>query len=400
MSDIERPTDSDLIAAYRAGDTDAFVEIYDRYSADVFSYFLAKGRSRAEAADDVNDAFLDAASRLDRRADPDDLRSWLLGIAARRSGGTEPMVPDEVVPAPPALRPRVLDRVENDAATAFSGRPIDPEWMNIGLFALVALIVGLVGFAVSAQFEPLNPAPTDPTTPPEVVSPTTTSSIPTASTATEAAGVSTSSTVAPAPAEIEVSTDNIDFGGEGTVNELELANGGGEAGQWEIASSSEAIAVAPAQGELAGGETVTIEVALDRENIEEGDLEETLTVTWSGGENEIAVVGSHEDDPVIHNPQALPASVQVSGDPECTNTETTVSARIRDTSPLESVVVRWSPDGGAERETNMAPVGEDMFEAVIGPFTVVQTTDVRIVAFDDRGNAGGATTQIAVAECP
>jgi hypothetical protein len=48
----------------------------------------------------------------------------------------------------------------------------------------------------------------------------------------------------------------------------------------------------------------------------------------------------------------------------------------------------------------MAPAGEDMFEAVIGPFTVVTTTDVRIVAFDERGNAGGATTQVAVVECP
>jgi hypothetical protein len=64
------------------------------------------------------------------------------------------------------------------------------------------------------------------------------------------------------------------------------------------------------------------------------------------------------------------------------------------------VVVQWSPDGGAQRETEMAPAGEDMFEAVIGPFTVVTTTDVRIVAFDERGNAGGATTQVAVVECP
>jgi hypothetical protein len=31
---------------------------------------------------------------------------------------------------------------------------------------------------------------------------------------------------------------------------------------------------------------------------------------------------------------------------------------------------------------------------------VVGTVDVRIVAFDERGNAGGAMTQVAVVECP
>jgi hypothetical protein len=179
-----------------------------------------------------------------------------------------------------------------------------------------------------------------------------------------------------------------------------LTNTGGQGGQWEVSSSSEAIAISEGQGELPGGESVAIELRLDRENIAEGDLEETITVTWSGGQHEIATVGSHEDNPIIHNPLASPASIQVSGEEECTNTQTTVSARIRDTSPLESVVIQWSPDGGAQKETEMVPAGEDMFEGVVGPFTTAATIDLRIVAFDERGNAGGATTQVAVVECP
>lgn len=401
MSYTQRPTDIDLVAAYRAGDADAFAEIYDRYSADVFTHFLAGGRSRSDAADGANATFLEASSRLDLNASPTDLRSFLLDIAASVSGDTEGREPDEVVPAPPALRPRVLGKVEREVASAFSMRSLDPEWAKVGLFALVTLIVGLIGLGISSQFEPLSQAPAVPGTPPPVAAATTTtSSVPVSSTTTAAGGGATSSTRAAAPAAIGVSADTIDFGSDATTNELELTNSGGQPGQWEITSTSQAIAISPPQGELAGGETVTVELQLDRENVPEGDLEETITVTWSDGEHQIPVVGSHEDDPVIHNPQAAPASIQVSGDSECPNTQTTVSARVRDTSALESVVVQWSPDGGGENETAMTPVGDDMFEAVVGPFTVVGTVDVRIVAFDERGNAGGAMTQIAVVECP
>lgn len=400
MPEIERLTDSELVAAYRAGDTDAFAEIYDRYSAEVFSSYLARGHSRGEAADGANDTFLEAASRLDLNDSPTDLRSWLLGLAAGPIDDAHAVGPEEVVAAPPALRPRVLNKIEREVASALSSRPLDPEWTKIGLFALVTLVVGLVGLAVSAQFEPLEPVVTFPDTGSVVAPTTTTSSVPRSPTTTETRDGSTSTSVAAAPAAIEVSTDSINFGGDGTVNELELTNTGGQAGQWEVTSSSGAIGISPGQGELAGGEMVTIELQLDRENIAEGDLEETLTVTWSDGEQAIAVVGSHEDNPIIHNPQASPGSIQVSGDSECTNTQTTVSARVRDTSPIESVVVMWSPDGGSERETEMSPVGGDVFEGVVGPFTVVGSTDVRVVAFDERGNAGGATTPIAVVECP
>jgi hypothetical protein len=402
MSDTQRPTDIDLVAAYRAGDTDAFAEIYDRYSAEVFSHFLARGRSRSDAADGANATFLEASSRLDLNDSPTDLRSFLLDIAASVSGDAKAREPDEVAPAPPALRPRVLDKVEREVASAFSMRSLDPEWVKVGLFALVTLIVGLIGLGISAQFEPLSQAPAVPgTQPPVAAATTTTSSVPASSaTTTAAGGGATSSTTAAAPATIETSTDTINFGSDATANELELTNSGGRPGQWEISSTSQAIAASPRQGELAGGETVTVELQLDRENVPEGDLEETITVTWSDGEHEIPVVGSHEDNPIIHNPQASPASIQVSGDPECPNTQTTVSARVRDTSALESVVVEWSPDGGAQNETAMTPVGDDMFEGVVGPFTVVGTVDLRIVAFDERGNAGGAMTQIAVVECP
>ncbi|MGD2061941.1 MAG: hypothetical protein PVF87_13805, partial [Acidimicrobiia bacterium] len=124
-----------------------------------------------------------------------------------------------------------------------------------------------------------------------------------------------------------------------------------------------------------------------------------IEVGWPQGETEVAVVATYESNPIIHNPQARPGEVQVDGGGECTATQTTISARVTDTSPLESVTVRWS-DGTRARETAMDDIGDDIYQTVIGPFTAAQTADVRIVAFDDRGNAGGAVVSVNVLPCP
>lgn len=310
-----------------------------------------------------------------------------------------------IVPAPVALRPRVLDKVDRGVAAVTGSPEPNPEWMKLGIFAVVTLVVGLVGLAVSAQFEPLELPPSVPTAGGPPVgggSTTTTTTTPTDFTSTTAGdgGPSTSTTAARAPAAIEVSTDTVNFGGDGTVEAFDLTNTGGRTGEWTLVSSSDAIAVSAGSGAIGAGETVTIDLSLNRDEIGEGEISETLTITWAGGQISISVVGTHEANPIIHNPEASPPSVEVSGSPDCTNTQTTISARVRDASPLESVVVRWSPDRGNETETPMNSVGNDMFEGVIGPFTAVHTATVRIVAFDDRGNAGGATATVAVVACP
>jgi DNA-directed RNA polymerase specialized sigma24 family protein len=337
-----------------------------------------------------------------------------------------------IVPAPAALRARVLDKVDKGMLQASgpesesAAREVAPvvaaaepeqtradgshEWVKYAAFLVVALVLGLVGFAVSDLFEPIEPpaAVLEPDGQPVAEGSTTTTTTrttrtapDTSSTATQPDEPSTTTSTQPsAPPEFEVSAETIDLGDEGIAGELEVRNTGGQPGQWQIASSSDAISLSTGQGGLGEGEAATIDLSLDREAIEEGDFSESLTISWEGGEVEVAVVGSHEANPIIHNPQASPSSVEVSGDSECQNTQTTISARIRDNSPIESVVVRWSPDGSQQQETSMNPVGSDMFEAVIGPFTAAQSASARIVAFDDRGNAGGATASVTVAECP
>lgn len=407
MADTPSRTDAELAAAYREGDTDAFAELYDRTSSAVFSYFLDRGQSRETAADSTNDVFADAAERLDAGESPVDSREWLLGLAAD-AVDAEPTPPTSPVPAPPALRARVLDRVEREVAAALSSGPpslasLDPEWVRWGSFVVVTLVVSLIGFAVSARFEPLDPLPTVPVeeTPEVSASTTTSTSTPdTPSTTTGDSSDATSTTVTASPASFEVSTETIDFGGDGTVNEFDLTNTGGQPGTFRVSVSTEAIAVSAGEGEVDGGDTVTIEMSLDREEIEEGEIDETVTISWEGGESAIALTGTHEANPILHNPQASPATVEVAGDDACSNTQTTISVRVRDNSPLESVVARWSPDGGTQRETELSSVGNDMFEGTIGPFTTAQTAEVRVVAFDDRGNAGGASATVSVVDCP
>jgi hypothetical protein len=421
MSDIERLTDAELVAAYLAGDRGAFAGIYDRYADRIFSHHLTMLGERADAADATHNVFMEASRRMDQMESPEELWPWLFAISrneAQSRGDPGGVTPEEdmsealtdgpdlaVVPAPIALRPRVLDKVDRGpgASSTIPSRPT-PEWMKLGVFAVVALIVGLIGFAVSAQVERLEPLPAVPVVegPPladDSTTTTSTSSTQPGSTSTTAAA-STTTTAPGAPAALEVSTDTVDLGGDATGGAFDLANTGGRPDEWTLVSSSDAIAVSAGSGEIGGGETVTIDVSLNRDEIEEGEISETLTITWSGGEIPISVVGSHEANPIIHNPQASPPSLEVAGSPECPNDQTTITARVRDASPLDSVVVRWSADGGGETETPMEAVGNDMFEAVIGPFTAVRTATVRIVAFDDRGNAGGATTQVAVVACP
>ncbi len=347
---------------------------------------------------------MDVRSRITRHVESCDIcrkqRAFLLAPANVLPGIM-------VVPAPVALRARVLSKVDKgvgSAAASSSSSGVSPEWMKLGVFAVVALVVGLIGLAVSAQFEPLEPPPTAPVVeaPPIAGDPTTTttsSSIASSSTTTPPDD-STTTTTAPAPAELAVSTDTVNFGGDGTVGSFELTNTGGRPGSWSLATSSDAIAVSATEGEVGPGDTISIDLTLDRNLIEEGDISETITVTWSEGQISIAVVGANEGNPILHNPQASPPSVEVSGDSACSNLQSTISVRVRDASPLESVVVRWSPDGSSEQETAMSPVGNDMFEGVVGPFTSVHTATVRIVAIDEHGNAGGATTQVAVVACP
>lgn len=299
----------------------------------------------------------------------------------------EPTAP---IPAPPP------EPAAPSAAPGGDGRGRN-DLIMLGVFVLLAAGLGLVGFVVSDRFEPLElPAAVPETTVPPP-GPTTTTPSPSSSTTMEDDPTSSTTVVAATPANFEVSAESVNFGGTGTTGQFEITNTGGQPGQATVESSSEVVILAAGTIELGPGETRAFDVGLDREAVEEGEINETITIRWEGGELELVAVGTQIDNPIIHNPQASPSTVQAEGD-GCTNTRSTISARIRDTSSFEAVV-RWSPDGGGSRDTAMTDVGGDIYEAQIGPFTVEQSASARIVATDDLGNAGGASVTIQVEPC-
>jgi hypothetical protein len=427
MPDYEKLTDAELVTAFGAGDRDAFAGIYNRYAARIYSYCLTLLPNPDDAADAAHSVFLKAAERLNQPESRHELRLWLFAVAREEAHGagrhrarvtpedddSEPIVvePDpalgvereempevQVVPAPLALKVRVLGSVGNDPAAAAT-RGVD--WAKMAVFAAVALVIGLIGVAVGARFTPSGTVSTNPVVAPPAGDSTTTTSEPSAATTTEPRGAASTAVSSPlTPASFAVAQDTIDFGSDGTSAQIDLANDGGQVGAWEIASSSPAISVSSGGGDLGAGESTPIQVSLDRSQVAEGDLSESLTITWDGGEAHVTVVATHEDNPIIHNPRASPSEVQVDGGPSCSTTHATISARVRDTSQLASVVVRWSPSGSGTQETAMIPVGNDIYEGVIGPFTIAQSAAVKVVAIDERGNAGGASITVGVIACP
>ncbi len=304
-------------------------------------------------------------------------------------------IPTVVVPPPLPPPPPLEDPAPEEAVFGAPPRDGLGDMAKVAIFAVVTVIVGLIGLAVSARFQPLE----TPRRQPVVASAsatTTTTVFGSSTTVTQTSGPS--STTPASPAEFQVSVATIDFGDESTAAEFAITNSGGLPAAFTVASSSDFVVLSAGGEELGPGESVTYQVALNRETMTEGELAGNITVAWPGGEVTIAVTGVQQDNPILHSPQASPAQISVSGG-SCSNTQSTISVRVTDRSPIDRVVARWSPDGSARSESEMISVGNDRFEGVVGPFTAPQTSGVRIVAFDEAGNAGGATAALTVVAC-
>lgn len=277
-----------------------------------------------------------------------------------------------------------------------------PEWLPLGVVGLTAIVLSLIGFAVASRYEPSSdpfaaPSTTEaPTTTSPSADPTTTT-VPVGTTG--GATRATTTTDAGRPAKLTLSTDAIDFGLDRETIEVEIVNEGGRRAAWVIETGDPAVKVDPGEGEIGPGDRVAVRVSIDRSELAEGEFESSLELSWPDGDASADVTAVVQDNPIIHEPRVSPATIEVGGGGGCSPTRTTVSARVRDTSELDRVIVRWSPDGTSTRETAMDPAGNDIYEGVIGPYEAVRTDSVKVVAFDVRGNAGGASVALSVVAC-
>lgn len=292
-----------------------------------------------------------------------------------------------------------------DEDTATQPRSSRGDWWRLVGVGVVAIVLSLVGFNVASQLEPSgSPAP-----PPAAIEttdgPTTTSAAPTTTALERDVAQSdpedqtAGATAGAEPAALTLSDDLVELDIDNQTAILEIAHEGGPDTSWSLTAELAGVTLSPSAGELGPQETVSVTATFDPSQMEEeGQLESGLTLTWDGGRDEARVVTTHEDNPVIHNPRAAPGSVQV-GD-GCGPTQTTISARVSDTTEIADVFARWSPDGSGMVETEMNPIGGDIYEAVIGPYEVADRTDsVRVLAYDSRDNAGGAAVPVTVTAC-
>ena len=99
----DRAEDTRLVEAVRAGDPEAYGQLYDRWYDRVFALARRITRDDDAAADVVQDTFLSAWTRLDGLRDADAFGGWLLRIARNRAldgtrtGGREQLEAVDVV---------------------------------------------------------------------------------------------------------------------------------------------------------------------------------------------------------------------------------------------------------------------------------------------------------------
>src|SRR5947208_8198752 len=75
------PSDADLWARSRAGDTEAFGQLFERYATLIFNYCFRRIGNRETARDMLQVVFLEAWRRRDKELAPDKVLPWLYGIA-------------------------------------------------------------------------------------------------------------------------------------------------------------------------------------------------------------------------------------------------------------------------------------------------------------------------------
>lgn len=275
------------------------------------------------------------------------------------------------------------------------------DWWKLAAVGVVALAVAWIGSGLASNFEPLDipddePIASRPVTSTEVTDTTTPDVV-----QVEPGPTSTTSlTVAVGPALLEFSLEAIDFGEVGEDEEVQLTNTSGTDASWAISTGHPGVSVLPGDGEIAAGETIVLAIGLDRSQIGEGEFNLTISVRWDDGEADLDLVAVQDDNPIIYNPVASPASLVANAGGSCGPITTVISARVRDSSELESVVVHWNLSGGTVTQTAMTTTGDDIYRATIGPFASAGSASAKILATDELGNAGGFTMTIPVAGCP
>lgn len=206
---------------------------------------------------------------------------------------------------------------------------------------------------------------------------------------TPSATATPTTSIAPAPPVLTVSTSAIDLGRRSTSSSFTIGNSGGSVLSWTASSSAGWLDLSAASGSLAGAATTPLGITVDRSRLPEGRSTATVVVSGAGQRRTVTITVVEERAPVVGPPSTGPS-------PSC---EVTVTASVRDESGLSAVTLHWSGPGGAGTAA-MSGFGST-WSAQIGPISTGGSYTMYVVAHDTRGNTGtGPTRTVYLNPCP
>jgi RNA polymerase sigma factor (sigma-70 family) len=323
------------------------------------------------------------------------------GPAGPGVGAFEPVGAGPSVAGPPGGTGAAAGPPGGAAAAAGSGRRRTGN-RRVAMTLAAALVLAVaVGVALGWQREPAVSAPGGPgpvvagaaTSVPATSSPG--EAAPTTGPSTSAPGTATTATTATtAPAAagtLAVSPAAVDLGAGRSGATFTLRNGGDQPLSWTAAPSAPWLEVSPASGRLDGGERARVTLTADRSGLPEGTADATVELAWDGPARRVAVSLDAERPPRLSGLSASPDQIGVTG---CPTDTALVQAAVEDESPLASVVLEW---GGTR-----VPMTErsGSWFARLGPVDQPGTVAWRVVAADVRGNSAAASgPAVTVATC-
>lgn len=231
--------------------------------------------------------------------------------------------------------------------------------------------------------------PTSTPSPSEVsVSPTDETS----PTATEPTATGSEDPTPPAaPGRLVASPRSMDLGTSGG-RRVTVTNRGGRTLSWTVDTDSQWLSVSPSSGDLAPGQSRTVNVSARRGELPEGASSGSFTVRWGGGSVPVAVSAARETPPVIGGAAVLGTTCGQGG------RIVQVGVPVSDESGVASASMSWT--GPTSSGTSALNGSGGQWTAAIGPFPVGGTVRLVVRATDSRDNASQRSPSIQVDPCP
>ena len=254
------------------------------------------------------------------------------------------------------------------------------------------------GLATPPASSPTLPAAPEPTVP--NIAPPAQTTVPTTDSTAVATTVAVATTPPPPPAppgRIVLIANPIIFDVSQVTATARLRNDGGQSAGWSAAAGLAAFSVSPSSGSLAPGESIDIQISVDRAGLAEGTPRTDVVVTSAGGGGSVSVEARVERAPIIGPLNRTPPLVRNSN--SCGPTLVNVSITASDESGIASVEVLWSSDGSFAQRTALAPNGAGAYLGTIGSFSKLGTNNFTAHVLDTRGNASTAAASVVVLTC-